>query len=62
MLSFQRLYMEFTGLNRPYCFRVRSVNRLVITQPETTNCSSINFQVFTNDDQLNIIKLKFTNR
>ena len=33
--------------------------RLVITEPEATNCFSINFQVFTNNNQHNFIKIHF---
>ena len=33
--------------------------RLVISEPEATNCFSINFQVFTNNNQLNFTKIHF---
>ena len=33
--------------------------RFVITEHEVTNCFSINFQVFTNDNQLNFTKIHF---
>ena len=33
--------------------------RLVITGPEATNCFSINFQVFTNNNQHNFINIDF---
>jgi hypothetical protein len=39
--------------------RRRSEYRLVITEPEATNCFSINFQVFTNNNPHNFIKIHF---
>ena len=33
--------------------------RLVIAGPEATNCFSVNFQVFTNNNQHNFIKIHF---
>ena len=33
--------------------------RLVITEPEAPNCFSINFEVFTNNNQLNFTKIHF---
>ena len=40
--------------------RRRSEYRLVITEPEATNCFSINFQVFTNNNPHNLNKFIFT--
>ena len=39
--------------------RRRSEYRLVITEPEATNCFSINFQVFTSNNRHNFIKIHF---
>jgi hypothetical protein len=39
--------------------RRRSEYRLVITEPEATNSFSINFQVFTNNNPHNFIKIHF---
>ena len=33
--------------------------KLVITEPEATNCFSINFQVFTINNQHNFMKIHF---
>ena len=38
--------------------RRRSEYRLVITEHEATNCFSINFQVFTNNNQHKFIKIQ----
>ena len=39
--------------------RRRSEYRLVIPEPEATNCFSINFQVLTNNNEHNFIKIHF---
>ena len=39
--------------------RRRSEYRLVITEPEATNCFSINFQVSANNNPLNFTKIHF---
>ena len=38
---------------------ITSLYRLVITEPDATNCFSINFQVFANNNQHNIVKIHF---
>lgn len=37
----------------------QSENRIVFTDPETTNCFGINFQDFTNNHQINFRKIQF---
>ena len=58
--SFIQPYPEIWDILRPRDYltlRLRlSEHRLVITESEATNCFSINFQVFTNNNQHNFIK------
>ena len=42
-----------------YLTKVCECYRLVITELEATNCFSINFQVFSNDNQLNFTKILY---
>ena len=39
--------------------KAKLIYRLVITESEATNCFSINFQVFANNNRLNFTKIHF---
>ena len=58
----QQLVAEGEVITSVYLLsRKRSDYRLVITEPEVTNCFSINFQAFTNNSQHNFIKKQKVN-
>ena len=48
------VYSSFLTISRGRKGRMRCEYRLLITEPEATNCFSTYFQVFTNNYQLNL--------